>query len=134
MQSTKVVPMALSTDAWTHDPEMMREFVALATVEGLRPSSLDQGRGVLLRYSQFLKERFNLDLTTANWKEFAAYKAHLVQSGIARTTARGYVSYIITFYRLRAQAMQDPQLLEVFTKLKANRDAPQGEIRKMDPN
>ena len=30
--------------------------------------------------------------------------------------------------------MQDPQLLEVFTKLKANRDAPQGEIRKMDPN
>ncbi len=91
----------------------------LATAEGLRPSSLDQGRGVLLRYSQFLREQFNLDLTTAGWKEFAAYKGHLAQSGIARTTARGYLSYIITFYRLKAQATQDPQLLELFTKLNA---------------
>lgn len=104
---------------WTQDSEPIRNFVELATAEGLRPSSLDQGRGVLLRYSQFLREQFNLDLNTAGWKEFAAYKAHLGQGGIARTTVRGYLSYIITFYRLRAQATQDPQLLELFTKLKA---------------
>ncbi len=104
---------------WTQDAEPIRNFVELATAEGLRPSSLDQGRGVLLRYSQFLREQFNLDLTTAGWKEFAAYKGHLAQSGIARTTARGYLSYIITFYRLKAQATQDPQLLELFTKLNA---------------
>ncbi len=91
----------------------------LATAEGLRPSSLDQGRGVLLRYDQFLRGQFNLDLNTAGWKEFAAYKAHLAHSGIERTTVRGYLSYIITFYRLRAQATQEPQLLELFTKLKA---------------
>ncbi len=91
----------------------------LASAEGLRPSSLDQGRGVVLRYNQFLRKQFNLDLDTAGWKEFAAYKAHLAQSGIARTTIRGYLSYIITFYRLRAQATQDPLLLEIFTKLKA---------------
>jgi integrase len=104
---------------WTQDSEPIRNFVELATAEGLRPSSLDQGRGVLLRYNQFLREQFNLDLNTAGWKEFAAYKAHLAQSGIERTTVRGYLSYIITFYRLRAQATQDPQLLELFTKLKA---------------
>ena len=80
---------------------------------------MDQGRGVLIRYSQFLREQVNLDLATAGWKEFAAYKAHLAQSGIARTTARGYLSYIITFYRLKAQATQDPQLLELFTMLNA---------------
>jgi len=104
---------------WDLDPPLIREFVSLAIAEGLRPSSLDQGRGVLIRYSQFLREQFNLDLTTAGWKEFAAYKGHLAQSGIARTTARGYLSYIITFYRLKAQATQDPQLLELFTKLNA---------------
>src|SRR6266487_2663584 len=96
---------------WTQDAKPIRNFVELATAEGLRPSSLDQGRGVLLRYSQFLREQFNLDLTTAGWKEFAAYKGHLAQSGIARTTARGYLSYIITFY---------------------HRKAPQGEIGEMD--
>ncbi|HEX9340491.1 MAG TPA: tyrosine-type recombinase/integrase [Thermoplasmata archaeon] len=104
---------------WDLDPPLIKEFVSLAIAEGLRPSSLDQGRGVLIRYSQFLRERFNLDLTTAGWKEFAAYKGHLAQSGIARTTARGYLSYIITFYRLKAQGTQDPQLLELFTKLNA---------------
>src|SRR6059036_2902197 len=95
-------------------PALIKEFVSLAIAEGLRPSSLDQGRGVLIRYSQFLRDLLNLDLTTAGWKEFAAYKAHLAQSGIARTTARGYLSYIITFYRLKAQATQDPELLELF--------------------
>jgi len=104
---------------WTQDSEPVKNFVELATADGFRPSSIDQGRLVLLRYQQFLQERFNLDLNTAGWKEFAAYKAHLAQSGIARTTVRGYLSYLITFYRLRAQATQDPQLLELFTKLKA---------------
>lgn len=105
--------------AWASDPEPVKEFVALAISEGLRPASLDQGRGVLLRYSQFLREQFGLDLYSAGWKEFAAYKAHLAQSGIARTTIRGYLSYLITYYRLKAQATQDPHLLELFTKLTA---------------
>ncbi len=104
---------------WTSDPEPVREFVALATGEGFRPSSIDQGRLILLRYHQFLQKQFNLDLNTAGWKEFAAYKAHLAQAGIARTTIRGYLSYIVAFCRVRAQATQDPQLLELFTRLKA---------------
>src|SRR5712691_6804078 len=91
---------------WPADPGSVREFVALATAEGFRPSSIDQGRSVLVRYNQFLEEQFKLDLNTAGWKEFAAYKAHLAQVGIARTTVRGYLSYIIAFYRLKAQATQ----------------------------
>src|SRR3989304_4127600 len=104
---------------WAQDSEPLRNFVELATADGFRPSSIDQGRLVLLRYQHFLQEQFTLDLTTASWKEFAAYKAHLAQAGIARTTIRGYLSYIIAFYRVKAQATQDPQLLELFTKLKA---------------
>lgn len=105
--------------AWTLDPEPVKEFVALATAEGFRPSSIDQGRSVLLRYHRFLRERFNLDLDSAGWKEFAAYKAQLAQTGIARTTIRGYLSYVVAFYRVKAQATQDPQLLELFARLKA---------------
>ncbi len=43
----------------------------------------------------------------------------MAQAGVSRTTVRGYLSYIIAFYRVRAQATQDPQLLDLFTKLKA---------------
>src|SRR3989442_5072633 len=104
---------------WLDDPEPVRDFVALANTEGFRPSSIEQGRGVLIRYNQCLRECFNLDLSAAGWKEFVAYKAHLAQAGIARTTVRGYLSYIMAFYRVRAQASQDPQLLELFTRLRA---------------
>src|SRR6266571_8670752 len=119
MMHTRVIHATMPENDWNLDPPSIQEFVSLAIAEGLRPSSLDQGRGVLIRYSHFLREQFNLDLGAAGWREFAAYKSHLAESGIARTTVRGYLSYLITFYRLKAQATQDPQLLEVFTKLKA---------------
>ena len=102
MEPLEHAPSIVVDQAWTLDPEPVREFAALATAEGFRPSSIDQGRSVLLRYHRFLRERFNLDLDTAGWKEFAAYKAHLAQAGVARTTVRGYLSYVIAFYRVRA--------------------------------
>ncbi len=104
---------------WAQDSGPVKNFVELATADGFRPSSIDQGRLVLLRYQEFLRDQSKVDLNTAGWKEFAAYKAHLAQAGIARTTIRGYLSYIIAFYRVKAQATQDPQLLELFTRLKA---------------
>src|SRR3990170_1312269 len=104
---------------WGQDSEPVKNFVELATADGFRPSSIDQGRLVLLRYQQFLQGQFNLDLDTASWKEFAAYKAHLAQTGVERTTIRGYLSYIIAFHGERTKATQDPQLLELFTRLKA---------------
>src|SRR6266571_7218039 len=119
MMRVRIIYATMPENNWDLDPPLIREFVSLAIAEGLRPSSLDQGRGVLIRYSQFLREQFNLDLGAAGWREFAAYKSHLAESGIARTTVRGYLSYLITFYRLKAQATQDSQLLELFTKLKA---------------
>ena len=119
MEDLERAPSISLDQTWMSDPEPVKEFAALATAEGFRPTSIDQGRSVLLRYHRFLRERFNLDLDTASWKEFAAYKAHLAQTGVERTTIRGYLSYIIAFYRVRAQATQDPQLLELFTRLKA---------------
>lgn len=104
---------------WTSDPEPIREYVALAMAEGFRPSSVDQGRSILLRYAAFLWERFGLDLASGGWQEFAAYKAHLAQQGISKTAARGYLSYIAGYHRLRAQATQDPRLLELYTKMRA---------------
>src|SRR3990170_2051406 len=119
MEDLERAPSISLDQTWISDPEPVKEFAALATAEGFRPTSIDQGRSVLLRYHRFLRERFNLDLDTASWKEFAAYKAHLAQTGVERTTIRGYLSYIVAFYRVRAQATQDPQLLELFTRLKA---------------
>lgn len=104
---------------WSLDPSPVREFVALATAEGWRPTSIDQGRSVLVRYNDFLQGRFESSLETARWQEFAAYKAFLGQQAVARTTTRGYLSYILSYYRLKAQAAQDPDFLETYTKMKA---------------
>ena len=104
---------------WSLDPDRIREFVSLATAEGWRPTSIDQGRSVLVRYNGFLQGRFKSTLETARWPEFASYKAHLGELGVARTTSRGYLSYILSYCRLRAQATQDPDLLENYTKMKA---------------
>lgn len=118
METPDALPAAVSRP-WIDDPEPVKEFVTLATAEGFRPASIDQGRGVLVRYNQFLEDQFNLNLETAGWKEFAAYKAHPASAQIARTTVRGYLSYIIAYYRVKAQATQNPELLDLFTKLKA---------------
>lgn len=104
---------------WSEDPGPVREYVALATAEGFQPGSIDQGRSILLRYASFLRERFSLVLESAGWQEFAAYKAHLGQQVISKTAARGYLSYIAGYYRLKAQATQDPRLLELYTKARA---------------
>ncbi len=104
---------------WGKDPDSIREYVALAMGEGFRPSSVDQGRSILLRYAAFLRERFDLSLDSAGWQEFAAYKAHLAQLGISKTAGRGYLSYIAGYYRLKAQTTQDPRLLELYTKMRA---------------
>ncbi len=104
---------------WGKDPDPIREYVALAMAEGFRPSSIDQGRSILLRYSAFLRERFGLALEAWGWQEFAAYKAHLGQQGISKTAIRGYLSYIAGYYRLKAQATQEPRLLELYTKMRA---------------
>jgi integrase len=104
---------------WSQDSEPIREYVALATGEGFRPGSIDQGRSILIRYSMFLRDIFHLDLRTSGWQEFAAYKSHLGLQGISKTTARGYLSYIAGYYRLRAQATQEPRLLDLYTKMRA---------------
>lgn len=104
---------------WSLDSSPVREFVVLATAEGWRPTSMDQGRSVLVRYNDFLQGRFESSLGSARWQEFAAYKAFLGQQAVARTTTRGYLSYILSYYRLRAQATQDPELLETYTRMKA---------------
>ncbi len=104
---------------WGKDPDPIREYVALAMAEGFRPSSIDQGRSILLRYSAFLRERFGLALEAGGWQEFGAYKAHLGQQGISKTAIRGYLSYIAGYYRLKAQATQEPRLLELYTKMRA---------------
>ncbi len=104
---------------WSQDAEGLREYVALAMAEGFRPSSIDAGRSILVRYSVFLRDRLHTTLESAGWQEFAAYKAHLGQTRISRAAARGYLSYVAGYYRLRAQALQDPALLELYAKMRA---------------
>ncbi len=104
---------------WDHDPPEICKFVTLARAEGFRPTSVEQGRQVLLRYRAYLRESKAKDLGKAGWAEYAAYKAQLTQAGISRTTVRCYLSYLTTCYRLRAQASQDPALPDVYHKVQA---------------
>lgn len=118
---------------WGLDPEPIRDYVALAMGDGFRPSSVDQGRSILLRYAAFLRDRFDLVLESAGWQEFAAYKAHLAQQGISKTAVRGYLSYIAGYHRLRAQATQDPRLLELYIKMRAIGMPRRGKSEKWKP-
>ncbi len=98
---------------------LIREFVSLAKAEGVRPTSIDQGRQILLRFDKFLAGHLRVRLQEAGWQEYSAYKAYLTEAGISRATVRCYLSYLTSFYRLRAQARQDWKLLDIYTKVKA---------------
>ncbi len=97
----------------------VREFLSLASADGFRPTSIEQGRQILLRFERFLRDQLQTGLEQAGWREYAAFKAQLAQIGVSRATIRCYLSYLTSFYRLRAQASQDPELLDIYTKVKA---------------
>ncbi len=102
-----------------HRDSKIREFISLAKAEGFQHTSIEQGRQILLRYTDFLKSRIGTTLKNAGWKGYAAYKAYLAETGLSRTTIRCYLSYLTSFYRLWAQASQNPKVLDLYTKVKA---------------
>ncbi|MFQ5911215.1 MAG: tyrosine-type recombinase/integrase, partial [Thermoplasmata archaeon] len=87
--------------------------------EGFQPTSIEQGRQILKRFEGFLRREFGKSLRRAGWQEYAAYKTHLAERGLSRSTIRCYLSYITGFYRLRAQSSQDPRLIDIYSKIKA---------------
>ncbi len=101
---------------WKSDPKPIREFVELARAEGFQPSSIDQGHSVLLRYDAFLRRRYHSGLERSGWRELAAYKAHLGQTGIKRSSLKGYLGYIVSYYRLRAESLQDSRSLNTYAR------------------
>lgn len=101
------------------EPPQVMKYVELAEADGFRPTSIDQGRQVLLRYGYFLSERGASDLESAGWEEFAAYKSHLARSGVSRATVRCYLFYVAGFYRLRAQASQRAEFLDDYMRVRA---------------
>ncbi len=106
-------------DRWKDDPPLVREFVFLARAEGFRPTSVEGGRQVVLRYARFLADHLGITREEAGWREYAAYKIWLAQSGIAKTSARIYLFYLQIFYRLRAQTYQDSEVLETYMRIRA---------------
>ncbi len=111
--------LRLNPNRWCHDSPLVREYASLAETEGFRPTSLEQGRQILIRYERFLTGRLGTDLTGAGWEEYAAYRAHLAQGQISRTTLRCYLRYITSFYRLRAQASHTAELLDGYMRVRA---------------
>ncbi|MFQ5911182.1 MAG: tyrosine-type recombinase/integrase [Thermoplasmata archaeon] len=101
------------------DSHQIHKFVSLAKAEGFRPTSIDQGRQILLRFEAFLKDCYGKRLEEAGWQEYAAYKTCLAETGLSRATVRCYLSYLTSFYRLRAQSSQDPRLLDLYAKVRA---------------
>ncbi len=101
------------------EPPQVMKYVELAEADGFRPTSVDQGRQVLLRYDCFLSERGASDLESPGWEEFAAYKSHLARSAVSRATVRCYLFYVAGFYRLRAQASQSAEFLDDYMRVRA---------------
>ncbi len=95
------------------------KYEALAKADGFRPTSIQQARQILFRYGKYLRDYHSSDIGKAGWREYAAYKSHLSETGISRATIRCYLSYITSFHRLRAQTSQHPKLLDLFNKVKA---------------
>lgn len=113
--ATRILPALHSTHR-NLEPKPVREFVRLAEGEGLRPTSVEQGRGVLLRYNRFLEERYGKDVDRAGWKEFAAYKVYLGGRGVQKSTISGYLAYISTYFRLKAEATQSAKAFDSYVR------------------
>lgn len=58
----------------------------MARAEGFQPTSIDQGRQILLRFEKFLGSNPGRGLEEAGWREYAAYKAHLGEAEVSRAT------------------------------------------------
>ncbi len=130
------IGLAEGDDQWRDDPPLLREYVSLARAEGFRPTSVEQGRQVLLRCQGFLAERSSVPLEDAGWRGYAAYRAYLTQTGISRATVRCYLSYLTSFYRLRAHSSMDAGLLDDYARVKAiglGRPASGRNWRALDP-
>lgn len=106
------------SEEWNQDPPLIRDFVFLAVADSFRPTSIEQGRQILLRFGTFLRDRFSVRFEKAGRQEYAVYKAYLAEIELSRATIRCYLSYLTSFYRLRAQVSRDPKLLDVCTRVK----------------
>ena len=102
---------------WGSDSKPIREFIELAQAAGWQPSSIDGGRLVLKKYEEFARGIFRVGLDCAGWREFAAYKTHLCQSGIKRSTIKGYLVWIVSYYRLKAESSQSPRSFDNYARV-----------------
>src|SRR3990170_7711640 len=102
---------------WKSDPKPIQEFVEVAHAEGWQPSSIDVARLILKRYNAFTQLRFHRGLDRSGWREFAAYKAELSKSRLKRSTIKGYLIWIVSYYRLRAESTLDPRSFNTYVRV-----------------
>ncbi len=65
---------------------LIRDFISIAKAKGSRPTSIEQGRQILLRFETFLSGRLRMSPEAAGWQEYAAYWAYLAETEISRAT------------------------------------------------
>ncbi len=111
--------LARTPNRWRHDSPLVQEYVSLAETDGFRPTSVEQGRQILIRYESFLRDRLETSLEGAGWKDYAAYRTYLARSQISRATLGCYLRYLTSFYRLRAQASQAREHLDDYMRVRA---------------
>ena len=104
--------------SWKDDPQSIRDFVEMATAEGLTATTIDLSRQALLSYSRFLETRCGTDLSRAGWAEFAAYRRELLSTDLAKSTVRGYLGRVIRYYLLRVRHKGDADALELYARMK----------------
>lgn len=90
----------------------------MAKAEGLTATTIDHGRRGLLLFHRFLKERYRKDLPNAEWQDFAAYRKHLLSSGLANASIKNYLGSVTSYYLLVARQAGNTRALELYTRMK----------------
>ncbi len=103
---------------WRHDPKPIRDYLEMATAEGLTPTTIDHSRRGLIYYSRFLAAECGTDLSRAGWEEFAAYRRYLLAKGLARSAVKNYLGSVVRYYLLLARQRGDSDGLEQYSRTK----------------
>ena len=102
---------------WKSDSAPIREFVGMLEKDGWMTNSIYEGRCALMRFERFVRDTAHVEVDHAGWREYLAYKTHLIESGKQRATVNQYLKLVAAYYRLRYERLQPAEAFDTFRRV-----------------
>ena len=118
--SGETFPRGMGEYPWPADSPQVRAFVEKVQREGWLVSSVVCARRTLMRYETFVRDSFHRELDHAGWREFVAYRTHIIQGGRKRSTVARYLQIVVTYYRVRAEVTQSPEAFDTYLRVRVS--------------